>query len=491
MEKRRQVKIGWAQIDITPDRPVMVFGQLYDRVSDYVKEPLSGTAFVIEDGLQQAIMVSLDVTIPPQAIIPDVKRRLGGIEGLNPDMITISATHTHNAYDFGCPELFPNKIVLPKEIQAQLATPSSTMTHTEGNEFLIERIVEVIVAAWDNRRPAGISSANDYAAVGFNRRPIFRDANGKDETIMYGAASRRDFIRFEDTVDHSAEMIYTWDSEDNLTGILINIPCPAQVYELHSFISSDFWHEVRLQLREKLGSIFILPLCGAAGDQNPLDLVRISKTNEKELALWNAQAGEVNRNIDMKQECIDIGNRISDAVMRGLEKANKNNIKRDFILKHRVRNIEFPIRLVDKAEAMQARKMIEQYTKRFSPQNKMKSEDMVKMFEPCGIVHRWEQQQKSKTVQFPIHIIRIGNTSIVTNPFELFVEFGLRIKARAKSPQTMIVQLSDASGGYLPTESAVKGGSYSSKPASTLCGPESGDILCEQLISEIGCMFDE
>ena len=285
-------------------------------------------------------------------------------------------------------------------------------------------------------------------------------------------------------------MLYTWDTDGALTGILINIPCPSQVYELHSFISSDYWYEARQQIREKLGSVFILPLCGASGDQNPLDLVRISKANEKELDLWNAQTGEVERNIDMKQECIDIGSRITDAVMRGMQKAS-DNIEYSFVFEHRARMIEFPIRQVGEQEAMQAKKQVDEYIAQFSSENRMQAQDMVKMFEPCGIIQRWEQQQQSETAIFPFHIIRIGDTAVMTNPFELFVEFGLRIKARSKSPQTIIAQLSNAAGGYLPTQTAVSGGSYSSKPASTLLGPDSGDILCEKVLSEIEALFAE
>ena len=36
MEKN--IRIGWAQTDITPDRPIYVIGQLYSRISSYVHD---------------------------------------------------------------------------------------------------------------------------------------------------------------------------------------------------------------------------------------------------------------------------------------------------------------------------------------------------------------------------------------------------------------------------------------------------------------------
>jgi hypothetical protein len=88
-----------------------------------------------------------------------------------------------------------------------------------------------------------------------------------------------------------------------------------------------------------------------------------------------------------------------------------------------------------------------------------------------------------------MHLIRIGNIAFATNPFELFHEFGLRIKARVKAEQVFVVQLANGIGGYLPTEAAVAGGSYSSKPASTTCGPESGDLLVEVTLEKLNKMW--
>jgi hypothetical protein len=53
----------------------------------------------------------------------------------------------------------------------------------------------------------------------------------------------------------------------------------------------------------------------------------------------------------------------------------------------------------------------------------------------------------------------------------------------------MIAQLANGLGGYLPTRIAIDGGSYSSHPASTLCGPEAGDMLVEETVSRLNSMW--
>jgi len=118
-----------------------------------------------------------------------------------------------------------------------------------------------------------------------------------------------------------------------------------------------------------------------------------------------------------------------------------------------------------------------------SAEHPMTMKDLVtEAFEHYGVVARYRQQNLEPDYSFQCHILRLGNIAITTNPFELFHEFGQRMKARAEAEQVFIIQLSNGIGGYLPTHAAVNGGSYSSKPASTVCGPEGGDELVEKTL---------
>ncbi len=216
-----------------------------------------------------------------------------------------------------------------------------------------------------------------------------------------------------------------------------------------------------------------------------MDLVRLSKINTQELKEWNAQEGEVFRNINMEKECNLIGERITEAVVRGHRKA-KNCIQTDPVFKHIIISMQLPIRKVSEAEYIEAREKIEMTKNKFSSENRMTSKDQVLLFEPIGVVMRWEQQQESEHYTFQMNIMRIGAIAIATNPFELFVEYGLQIRARCKAEQVFICQLTNGTGGYLPTNAAVSGGSYSSRPASTTVGPKSGKKLVERIIKEIG-----
>ncbi|MFN2352411.1 MAG: hypothetical protein ABR497_10740, partial [Kiritimatiellia bacterium] len=74
--------------------------------------------------------------------------------------------------------------------------------------------------------------------------------------------------------------------------------------------------------------------------------------------------------------------------------------------------------------------------------------------------------------------------AIATNPFEYYVDFGMRIKARSPAAQTFIVQLA-GNGSYVPTQRAITGKSYGAVPASTPVGPEGGQDVVEETLNRL------
>jgi hypothetical protein len=87
-----------------------------------------------------------------------------------------------------------------------------------------------------------------------------------------------------------------------------------------------------------------------------------------------------------------------------------------------------------------------------------------------------------------LHVVRIGDAAICTNPFELFTDYGIQIKARSRAVQTFVIQLV-GSGSYLPTERAVRGGGYSAVVYSSVVGPEGGQVLVDWTVEAIDAVF--
>src|SRR5512139_2769159 len=127
---------------------------------------------------------------------------------------------------------------------------------------------------------------------------------------MYGPTDQPDFDTFESTIDPGVELLFTWDADRKLTGVAVNIACTSQEVEGASYVSADFWHEARLELRKRHGEgLFVLPLCGAGGDQSPHLLFR----KQAEATLLKRKGGLTTRQ--------EIGQRIAVAVTAGLDLA--------------------------------------------------------------------------------------------------------------------------------------------------------------------------
>ena len=118
-------------------------------------------------------------------------------------------------------------------------------------------------------------------------------------------------------------------------------------------------------------------------------------------------------------------------------------------------------------------------------------EDNALVFVHAGVIQRYRQQQFTEVYPIEYHVIRLGDIAIVTNPFELFLDYGNRIKARSYAEQTFIVQLCCGASGYLPTEKAEKAGHYSGYVSSGNVGHEGGDLLVRKSIKEINEMWEE
>jgi hypothetical protein len=114
---------------------------------------------------------------------------------------------------------------------------------------------------------------------------------------------------------------------------------------------------------------------------------------------------------------------------------------------------------------------------------------MFALFPPIGVMLRHEEQKRRRSYPTEVHAIRLGETVLVTNPFELYQEFGLRMKARSRAEQTFVAQLACGYGGYLPSEIAVAGGGYGAVVASGEVGPEGGTRLVEQSLALVDLLF--
>jgi len=472
-----KLSIGWASADITPPQPVALCGQFDLRISKRVNDPLTATALAIEardeNGvLDQAVMVSTDVVCIRRCDLERVRRLVKPrAADLDPAKILINTTHTHTApvlVDAREENLHPHDIM---GTFVYRVPEKGVMQPRDYAELFAARVADAVVKAWETRKLGGVSWSLGYAVVGHNRRAHY--SNGRSQ--MYGATDRPDFDTFESTFDPGVELLFTWDDAKNLTGAVVNLACTSQEVENADYVSADFWHDARVELRKRRGDgLFILPLCSAAGDQSPHLLFR----KQAEATLRRRCADRSPRQ--------EIGQRIAAAVDAGFELA-KTDIRTEVPFIHKMQMLSLPVRKVSQEEYDAAKKGCEELEAKGL--ETLDSPNYIWWRIKKNVAARYEIQEKEPVYQTEVHTMRLGDIAVATNPFELYIDYGLRMKARSPAEQTFVVQTACDSPGYLPTERGVVGGHYSAEIMSNIVGPEGGRILVERTVESLKDMW--
>ena len=452
------LQVGWATVDNTPGRPNLLRGQFHTRVSTHGNDPITSTALALDvaDGAgrrQQAVIVSSDRVHVPAAVQEQVRRRVAErVDGLDTSKVFISATHSHSA----------------PEVDEGVYEPQGpeVMTPTEYREQYVAGVADAVVRAWESRRPGGVSWAFGQAVVGHNRRAAYLDGSSR----MYGRTDTDDVAGLEGYEDHGVDLLFLWNADRALTGIVVNLACPSQVTESTLFISSDFWHEAREELRRRHGAdLFILPQCAPAGDQSPHLLVY-----QREEAYMRERRGLTERE--------EIGRRIANAVDDVLDVA-RADVHTRLPFAHAVQTIAIPRRPITDSELAEARDIVARLDSGDALPPHEQATRYVELRRYRQVIERYGGQQQEPTYPVELHALRLGEVAMATNPFELFLDFGLRIKARSPAAQTFLVQLAAGQGFYVPTARAVAAGSYGAEAVSNFVGPDGGQALVEQTLA--------
>jgi len=423
-----QLFVGWSVADITPDKPVALVGQMHKRISKAVQDPLNATVLALETrggtGMkEQAIMVSCDLLF----IRAQTQKKLQGIissklKDFDASKLFMNATHSHTSPGMIDDEFFG---------LYDISMDKGVMKPSEFEAFFLEKVSEAVIRSWNNRKPGGFTWGLGNAILGHNRRTVQFNGTAR----MYGVNDPA-FSHYEGTDDNRVHMLFFWDKNKDLTGMVINTLATAQVTDGTNFISADFYNEARLNLRKKYGSnIFILFQVGTAGDITPAN---------HEYTYRRAE------DIMLKRKGITARQELADRLLHSVEEVMpfvKDDIDYNPVFKHTVARVDLPVKE--------------------PPDPPFYLTDDVKPAE--------------------FHVMRLGDIAIATNPFELFIDYGILMKARSKALLTFLVQLSCQHSGYLPTERAVKGGGYSADKY--LVGPEGGYKLVDETVKRINEMW--
>lgn len=498
------LRIGWAHCALTPDFPVLIPGQFHARISEGVLDPITATVMALSGpdgsgGEARVIWVSLDWLWVLDDFRDAVRAKVAALTPeIDPQAIILSATHTHSA-----PHAGPDSYELDGEsnIHREFFNPGIELESTEGEryfEFAVEHLAAAIVAAWQARQPGSVEYGIEFAVICHNRR--IQDIFGS--TAMYGSMNSPQFSHVEGHEEHSIQILATRDTQGQLTGLVLNIACPSQVSQTEYRLSADFWHEVRQDVKARFGhGVQVLAQCAAAGDLHPANGIILP-----DVKAWQRMNTTRGYGGDYPHRQI-IADRLLEAVDRALPTMTQAGAASP-LLRHTAVNLELPYRVITNNEYESAKALAQIHKASYHAElDKIRStpditnqprwyRDVTREHRRWrfnqAVVDRCESQRSGAAQHHPleVHCVRIGEVVLATNPFELFHDYGLRIRSRSTAQQTFIVQLTGP-GTYLPTERAAKAGGYSAIPASGPVGPAGGTILVNETLKLIEQLMGE
>jgi hypothetical protein len=414
-----------------------------------------------EGVIDQMVWVSCDLVGIRRKTVENVRKLVAAaVPDLDVAKIVVSATHTHTApamTDSDETELHPYDFAGSWAYRIPIEE-KNVMRPREFSQLLERQIALAVTRAWNARQPGEFSWGLGHASIARNRRAVYFDGT----TRMYGDTSDPGFSHTEGTSDDSVDVLLFW-RDGEVVGMVVTLYCPSQEVEGESYLSADFWYDARKLLQERYTrDLFVLPLTGASGDQSPH--IQIGEPSDARML--------DRRQLSYRQE---IARRIAHAVDDVREVARESR-RSEIRFQHRVESVPLPVWNVSD----------ERYAT--SATNVAAGKDQLDLLSSPAYIQwrvdrtmmaRYELQKTEPYYRAEIHAMRMDDLALATNPFELFTDYGLRIKARSPATQTSVLQLTADCAGYLPTERAVLGGGYSARIDDGVVGPEGGRVLVE------------
>ncbi|MCF7853383.1 MAG: hypothetical protein K9N51_01185 [Candidatus Pacebacteria bacterium] len=406
------LQAGSASTIITNELGTDIQGATVGGKAKYIRDELEAGGLCLVDDNTAVMFVSCDLGGLEPEFTQDARESMAKASGLDPRAIIIGATHT------GGPSVIPSNYVKPVD-SAYLAKLKESLTVLAGHTM-------------NSLKPARIGVAGGHAKIGYNRRTCWSDGSHQ----MGPNSDGHDFTGLEGPEDHEQLVIYAVDDDNRVTAVLHqNTAHPCTFYGA-DFYSADYPGLARKLIRDAVGDIPVLFFNGAFGDigQDTLDGHGIGMDKEMKLGRCALPlAGETLRLI--------------------YETAPLEQVS----IEHVYEDIEVAVRLPSAERLKWAGEVLEHV-------------DAGEQIPPFEIVsaHGAALLQKrfgdNPVGKLPIHVVRIGPAAVVTQPTELFCQFGLDIKRRSPFPLTAVFSICDGYSGYCPTYPAVISGGYSGEP---------------------------
>lgn len=408
------IHLGASTRIINPEIGDDICGQLHRRACSYIHDDLEANLLYLRSDEQQLLLGSLDlVGLWEDDDLQRLRGAVAAATGLPERDIILACTHTHEGPDT-CGLLMHD-------------SPRNQAYLTKLQDWLIQGAEEAMAQA----RPGKVGWGKGRAHVGFNRRLCWADGTH----TMYGDSSREDFTGLEGPDDPEHSVLWAEDEEGRTLAVMHGNCSHATAMEMGEFASADFPGAAREVVREALGEIPVLYLQGASGDVSPWNMLKVPYRHdgERRTREMGALLGGETLRVMLESEAVS-----------------------NPVLGHAWEDLRVGVRMPSEEALAKAREI--------SALGNEGDKRWQWVMATCGTLRLWEAYHENPFDTMPVHAVRIGEYAILTNPCELYCQFGLDMKHRSPAEVTAIAQLTDGFCGYCPTIYGQLGGGYSGDP---------------------------
>jgi len=425
----RELCIGAAQVDITPQYPAHLAGSGRGeyRPARFVQDPLYARAIVLEAGGRKVCLVSLDLTIVTREWTERI-REVAGEFGLEPDAVMVHATQTHSAPSLGY-FMLDEALETPPELEWLRGSESRYF------DFAFGRIVEAVRWASESSEPVSWAVGSGVEGrFAFNRRGVTREGRVIMPPRRWQEPLGPTYIRYlEGPIDPEVGVVCFRSPSLEVKAFLLHYTChPVNVFP-KPIVSSDWpgaWAE---EMRGRFGEGCVpLVLNGCCGNINP----------------WAPF------DPDWRPDHRRMGRALAEVVDKVLEALTFQD---EAELDWRVRHIRIPIREVEPELLKEAESVLSEHP---TPPRRDDGSVEPEWMRAASIMSVHLLRKREPELDYEVQAFRIGDVAVVGLPGEPFVEGQLRVKLASPARFTYMAHCVNHYVGYIPTQEAFAHGGH-------------------------------
>ncbi len=396
-----KLTLGIGRTVITPPVGSNLYGYRPDVISESVHDDLTATAFCFRQGKTAVLLVSLTVCSIGDPLCGKLRDRIAAACGLPRENCILHAIHTHSG-----PILNPT---------IGWGTPDPA--YLEG--ILIPNTVEAAVQACAGGTPVTMKISQGESLVGINRREL-----RADNTIALG---QNPWGPFDPKMT-----VLTFAGEDgNPVAHLIHYGCHGTAAGRNREISRD-WAGVMIDAVERICGGIAAFFNGPEGDVGPrlANGLTVGRMHVDDAVEHGGIAAR-----DATRICRERGSYVTPTLELSTE------------------TLQIPLqsRLPrEEAEALMAE---------FEGQTVNIKAKKYAYYKRVAASYDTDYAEAA-SVPVEQTVLRLGDVAIVSCPFELFSEIGMRIAQSSPYPYTLTLSNTNGSRGYFITEDAICRGGY-------------------------------